>query len=153
MDAASTRVVGDPKIPVPSYTAKAKTGTAQDYIDRATAYFDNYLDPTAQKLAALDPKFAALENQQTITQAQYDALNSERDAIRNYYNINGVPVATAIVESFASLPASEQATINGTEFSVSAISAKIQTTLALSTQQKERLYALQSKIEGRGEGE
>ena len=153
LDAASTRVVGDPKIPVPSYTAKAKTGTAQDYIDRATAYFDNYLDPTAQKLAALDPKFAALENQQTITQAQYDALNSERDAIRNYYNINGVPVATAIVESFASLPASEQATINGTEFSVSAISAKIQTTLALSTQQKERLYALQSKIEGRGEGE
>ena len=153
LDAASTRVVGNSKVPVPSYTAKANTGTAQDYIDRATAFFDNYLDPTALRLAALEPKFAVLEMQQTITQAQYNALNSERDAIRNYYNINGAPVVTAIVESFATLPASEQTTIKGTEFAVGAISAKIQTTLALSTQQKERLYALQSKIEGRGEGE
>jgi hypothetical protein len=153
LNAASTRVVGDPKIPVPSYTAKANTGTAQDYIDRVTAYFDNYLDPTTQKLAALDPKFAVLENQQTITQAQYDALNSERDAIRNYYNINGIPVISAIIDSFATLPASEQATIKGTEFSVSAISAKIQAGAAFSVSQKERLYALSQKIEGRGEGE
>jgi len=153
LDAASTRVVGDPKIPVPSYTAKASTGTAQEYIDRATAYFNNYLNPTGQKLAALDSKFAALENQQTITQAQYDALNSERDAIRNYYNINGLPLVTAIVDSFATLPAMEQATIKGTEFSVDAIAAKVQATLALSTQQKQRLYALSQKIEGRGEGE
>lgn len=153
LDAASTRVVGDPKIPVPSYTAKANTGTAQEYIDRATAYFNNYLNPTGQKLAALDPKFAALENQQTITQAQYDALNSERDAIRNYYNINGLPVVTAIVDSFATLPVGEQATIKSTEFSVDAIAAKVQATLALSTQQKQRLYALSLKIEGRGANE
>ena len=153
LDAASTRVVGDPKIPTPSYTAKASTGTASDYIDRTTAFFNNYLNPAGQKLLALDSKFSALENQQTITQAQYDALNGERDAIRNDYNINGIPKVSAIVDSFATLSAGEQAKITGTEFSVNSIASKVQSIVAISTQQKERLYALSQKIEGRGEGE
>lgn len=153
LNAASTRVVGDDKIPVPSYTAKANTGTASDYITQVTAFFNDWLSPTEQKFAALDPKIAALENQQTITQSQYNALNSERDAIRNYYNINAIPKATALVDLYNSLPASERATINGTEFSVSAIASKVQAAAAVSAQQKERLYALSLKIEGRGEGE
>jgi hypothetical protein len=153
LNAASTRVVGDDKIPVPSYTAKANTGTASDYITQVTTYFNEYLDPAIQKFAALDPKFSALENQQTITQAQYDAINSERDAARNDYNINAVPKASALIELYNSLPASEQATIKGTEFSVSIIAAKVQEAAAFSSSQKERLYALSQKIEGRGEGE
>jgi len=153
LDAASTRVVGDPKVPTPSYTAKTGTGTASDYISQVTAYFNEYLNPTIQKFEALNSKLAALENQQTITQAQYDVLNSERDAIRNNYNINGVPKATALIDLYNSLPASDQATIKNTEFSVSVITAKIQEAVAFSAAQKERLYALSLKIEGRGEGE
>ena len=153
LDAASTRVVGDPKIPVPSYTAQVSTGTASDYISQVTAYFNEYLDPTIQKFEALNSKFAALENQQTITQAQYDALNAERDAIRNYYNINGLPKVIALIDLYNSLPASEQATIKGTEYSVNVITAKVQEAAAFSASQKERLYALSQKIEGRGEGE
>jgi hypothetical protein len=101
----------------------------------------------------LDPKFAALENQQTITQAQYSALNSERDAIRNNYNINGVPKATELVEIYNSLSAEDQATVKSSEFSINILTQKVQDGAAFSTTQKERLYALQSKIEGRGEGE
>ena len=153
LDAASTRVVGDPKVPVPSYTARASTGTAQDYIDKATIFFNDLLNPSIQKLQALDPKFAALENQQTITQAQYSALNSERDAIRNNYNINGVPKATELVEIYNSLGAEDQATVKSSEFSINILTQKVQDAAAFSTSQKERLYALQSKIEGRGEGE
>jgi hypothetical protein len=153
LDAASTRVVGDDKIPVPSYTPNVSTGTASDYIDRTTAFFNNYLNPAGQKLTALDPKFSALENQQTITQAQYDALNSERDAIRNDYNTNAVPKVSAIVDSFKTLPADEQAKITGTEFSVNSIASKIQAIVAIAAQQKERLYALSLKIEGRGANE
>jgi hypothetical protein len=153
LDAASTRVVGDPKVPTPSYTAQVSTGTASDYISQVTAYFNEYLDPTIQKFEALNSKFAALENQQIITQAQYDALNAERDAIRNYYNINGLPKVIALIDLYNSLPTSEQATIKGTEYSVNVITAKVQEAAAFSASQKERLYALSQKIEGRGEGE
>ena len=153
LDAASTRVVGDPKVPTPSYTATSATGTASDYISQVTAYFNEYLDPTIQKFEALNSKFAALENQQTITQAQYDALNAERDAIRNNYNINGLPKVTALIDLYNSLPTSEQATIKGTAYSVNVITAKVQEAAAFSASQKERLNALSLKIEGRGEGE
>lgn len=153
LDAASTRVVGDPKIPTPSYTAKANTGTAQGYIDKATIFVNDYLNPSIEKLQALEPKFAALENQQTITQAQYSALNSERDAIRNNYNVNGLPKAVELVDIYNSLNAEDQATVKSSDFSINSITKKIQDAAAFSTSQKERLYALSQKIEGRGEGE
>lgn len=153
LNAASTRVVGDPKVPVPSYTAKTSTGTAQVYIDKATIFFNDLLNPSIQKLQALDPKFAALENQQTITQTQYSALNSERDAIRNNYNINGLPRATELVEIYNSLNAEDQATVKSSEFSINILTQKVQDAAAFSAAQKQRLYALSLKIDGRGEGE
>jgi len=153
LDAASTRVVGDPKIPIPSYTANVPSGSTVDYIDKATIFFIDYLNPSVQKLQALDPKFAALENQQTITQAQYDALNGERDAIRNNYNINGIPKAKELVDIYNNLDAEGQKTIRASEFSVNILTKKIQDGAAFSASQKERLYALSQKIEGRGEGE
>ena len=153
LDAASTRVVGDDKIPTPSYTAKASTGTAQDYIDKATTFLNDWLSPSIQKLQALDSKFAALENQQTITQQQYTALNAERDAIRNNYNINGLPKAVALVEVYNSLTAEGQTTVKAAGLGINSISEKVQAVAAFSASQKERLYALSQKIEGRGEGE
>jgi len=104
-------------------------------------------------LQALDPKFAALENQQTITQAQYDALNGERDAIRNNYNINGLPKAKELVEIYNNLDAEGQKTIRASEFSINILTTKIQAGAAFSASQKERLYALSQKIEGRGANE
>lgn len=153
LDAASNRVVGDPKIPVPSYTTAPNTATSQDYIDKITAFINDWLSPTGQKFAALDTKLSALENQQTITQAQYDAINSERDAIRNDFNINGAPVGTAAIELFNKLSAEEQSKTKGTEFYAPTVRTGIQALFALSASQKERLYALSQKIEGRGEGE
>jgi hypothetical protein len=153
LDAASTRVVGDPKIPIPSYTANVPSGSTVDYIDKATIFFNDYLNPSVQKLQALDPKFAALENQQTITQAQYDALNSERDAIRNNYNINGIPKAKELVDIYNNLDAEGQKTIRASEFSINILTQKIQDGAAFSASQKERLYALSQKIEGRGANE
>jgi hypothetical protein len=153
LDAASTRVVGDPKVPTPSYTAKANTGIASDYTTQATAFLNDLFIPAGQKFEAINPKIAALENQQTITQAQYDTINSERDAALNNYIINVVPKGSVLIELYNALPTSEQAIIKDTELSVGAITIKIQAVQALLTQQKERLYALSLKIEGRGEGE
>jgi hypothetical protein len=153
LDAASTRVVGDSKIPVPSYTTAPNTATSQDYIDKITAFINDWLSPTGQKLAALDPKLSALENQQTITQAQYDAINSERDTIRNDFNTKGAPVGTAAIELFNKLSAGEQAKTKGTDLYAPTVRTNIQALVALSTSLKERLYALSNKIEGRGESE
>jgi hypothetical protein len=153
LDAASTRVVGDPKIPTPSYVNKVPLGSVQVYIDKATIFLDGLLNPNVQKLQALDPKFTALENQQTITQAQYSALNAERDAIRNNYNINGIPKAVELIEIYNSLTVEGQSTVKASDFSINSITQKIQAFAALSSSQKERLYALSQKIEGRGEGE
>jgi hypothetical protein len=56
----------------------------------------------------LHPKIAALQNQQTITQAQYSAINSERDAALNNYIINVVPKGAALIELYGTLPTAEQ---------------------------------------------
>lgn len=153
LDAASNRVVGDNKIPTPSYSASASTGTATSYIDKAATFLNDYLSPSITKLLALDTKFSALENQQTITQAQYDALSAERDAIRNDYNINGVPKAVELVDFYNTLSDAEKNVLKGGLFDLSVITKQIQAGGAVSAQQKERLYALSQKIEGRGEGE
>jgi hypothetical protein len=132
---------------------KVPLGSVQVYIDKATIFLDGLLNPNVQKLQALDPKFTALENQQTITQAQYSALNAERDAIRNNYNINGIPKAVELIEIYNSLTVEGQSTVKASDFSINSITQKIQAFAALSSSQKERLYALSQKIEGRGEGE
>jgi hypothetical protein len=153
LDAASTRVVGDPKVPTPSYTAKDNTGIASDYTTQATAFLNDVFIPAAQKFEAINPKIAALQNQQTITQAQYSAINSERDTALNNYIINVVPKGAALIELYGALPSAEQVIIKDTELSVGAITTKVQAIQALLVQQKEQLYALSLKIEGRGEGE
>jgi len=153
VDAASTRVVGDPKIPVPSYSTKPNTTTVQDYIDKITEFLNNYLNPAGQTFVALDSKISALENQQSITQAQYDAINSERDAARNNYNTTGITKGKEAYALFGNLSGSEQATVKGTDVDINKITEKIQSIAAFSRQQKEKLYTLSLKIEGRGANE
>ena len=152
LDAASTRVVGDDKIPVPSYTANANTGNVTDYINKATVFLNEYLNPSGRGFQALLEKIAALQNQQTITQAQYDAVNSERDAIRNTYNINGAPKATELGEIYNSLSETEKRALAG-PYVLRSIADKVLAGAALSRETGQQLKALSQKIEGRGEGE
>ena len=153
VDAASTRVVGDDKVPVPSYTASTSSLTANDYLDKAKIFFLNYLQPFYTKLQSLEPKFAALQNQQSITQAQYSALSAERDAIRNDYSINGQPKAVELFNIYQSLSLPDKSVIKGGAFDINGIAQVIQATIAQSGLQRERLDVLSQKIEGRGEGE
>jgi hypothetical protein len=153
VDAASSRVIGDDKVPTPNYVAPANSATVSDYEAKANTYVNNWLLPLVEKLQALDPKFAALENQQTITQQQYDALNAERDAVRNNYNINGIPLLAEIGNLYNSLSNTDKKTISDGTLSYATLKDKNNQLAVLSRQQKERLYTLSQKIEGRGEGE
>jgi len=153
VDAASSRVIGDDKVPTPNYVAPANSATVSNYEAKANTYVNNWLLPLVEKLQALDPKFAALENQQTITQQQYDALNAERDAVRNNYNINGIPLLAEIGNLYNSLSNTDKKTISDGTLSYATLKDKNNQLAVLSRQQKERLYTLSQKIEGRGEGE
>jgi hypothetical protein len=152
LDAASARVVGDDKIPVPSYTANANTGNGIDYVNKATVFINEYLNPSGRGFQAVIEKIAALQNQQTITQAQYDAINSERDAIRNTYNIKGVPKATELGQIYNSLSETEKRVLAG-PYVFNNLVKQIQAAAALSQETGQQLKALSLKIEGRGEGE
>jgi hypothetical protein len=152
LDAASNRVVGNDKVPVPSYTATANPFTANNYLDKARIFIQNYLQPYYTKLQALEPKFAALQNQQSITQAQYNALSAERDAIRNDYNINGLPKSVELAIIYAVLPELDKNVIKGGPYDVNTIAKTVQATTTYSNLQKEKLSALSQKIEGRREG-
>jgi hypothetical protein len=151
LDAASNRVVGNDKVPVPSYTAKASPFTANDYIDKARLFITKYLQPNYTKLQALEPKFAALQNQQSITQAQFSALSAERDAIRNDYSINGLPKSVELVLIYTFLPEIDKNVIKGGPYDINTITKTVQATTTYSNLQKEKLLVLSQKIEGRGE--
>jgi|694.fasta_scaffold02880_3 hypothetical protein len=153
VDAASTRVVGDEKVPVPSYTTPANTVDYTFYVDKAKAFINQHVLPFGAKLQALDSKFAALQNQQTITQAQYNALGAERDAIRNDYSVNGIPKGLELAQLFDSLPELDKAAVRALGLNIGEIAKTVQAAIIYSNLQKERLYVLSQKIEGRGEGE
>jgi hypothetical protein len=153
VDAASTRVVGDEKVPVPSYTTPANTVDYTFYVDKAKAFINQHVLPFGAKLQALDSKFAALQNQQTITQAQYNALGAERDAIRNDYGVNGIPKGLELAQLFDSLPELDKAAVRALGLNIGEIAKTVQAAIIYSNLQKERLYVLSQKIEGRGEGE
>lgn len=153
VDAASTRVVGDPKVPVPSYTNQTSNATVAAYEAKVVSWKDTYYLPTTSKLEAISQKIAALQNQQSITQAQYNAINSERDAVRNYYNSTAIPAVAEISDYYASLSYDDRITASNGPYSQSKIRSFLDTVLAMSTTQKEQLYALSLKIEGRGANE
>jgi hypothetical protein len=108
VNAASARVVGNPKVPEPNYgPAKpdpSAAGRAESEIKRLAAEIADLIAATAQELATLDANISVLENQSTITEAQWEAVNAERAAIVKKYNLSAPAAAAAFNEVFNSAP-------------------------------------------------
>jgi hypothetical protein len=100
VNAASARVVGNPKVPEPNYgPAKpdpSAAGIAESEIKRLATEIADLIAGTAKELATLDANISVLENQPTVTEAQWEAVNAERLAISKKYN----PVATPLNAAF-----------------------------------------------------
>ena len=153
LDAASTRVVGDDKVPVPSYTAQApiEDSTAktlsEEYLNKATILVNTIINPRAIALQALEPKLSALENQQSISQAAYDAIQNEYQNGREAYNsVVSVKVAE-LLSIYDKLPAKYQQIVDSGSISPTYIN---NTGLYIATTGKsirERLQVLATKIE------
>ena len=153
LDAASTRVVGDDKVPVPSYTAQApiEDSTAktlsEEYLNKATILVNTIINPRAIALQALEPKLSALENQQSISQAAYDEIQNEYQNGREAYNsVVSVKVAE-LLSIYDKLPAKYQQIVDSGSISPTYIN---NTGLYIATTGKsirERLQVLATKIE------
>jgi len=106
VNAASARVVGNPKVPEPNYgPVKPDPGRDAEItaeITRLATELANLLAKTNGQLTTLDANISALESQQTITDAQWEAVNAERLAITQSYNPTVVPLNAAFRETFNS---------------------------------------------------
>lgn len=104
VDAASTRVIGNDKVPTPTYTAQSAD---EDADTAAGAKILELIDQwsvganrTQQRIEALKQQVSALENQETITQQQWDTVREELVQYRREFNTNINPKFNEAIDLF-----------------------------------------------------
>ena len=90
VNAASTRIVGNDKVPAPVYTAKpidedADVNAGAEIL-RLLDQWSKGADQAQKRIEELKAKVSALEAQQTVTEQQWLTANSELNQLRNEYN-------------------------------------------------------------------
>ena len=153
VNAATTRVIGNDKVPEPNYGPSTKASVSDDeWINQYTVLYadvlNNYINTTGRSLQSIESKISALENKQTITSAQWDAINAEFLAVQDKYNSQG-PTKTAELYSFVeSATASQQRLANTEQGGLKKIQNLTQYILKTAAEIKEQLRLLASKIQG-----
>lgn len=149
VNAASARVVGNPKVPEPNYgPVKPNPGREAEItaeITRLATELASLLATTNQQLTTLDANISALESQQTITDAQWEAVNAERIAISKGYNPTVVPLNASFIETFNS--ASED-TRRAYQPVANRIRNALQELVGVAVEAKNRVNELSKKREG-----
>jgi hypothetical protein len=155
VDAATTRVLGNDKIPEPNYGPSTRDSLSDDaFADKYSLLYadvlNNYINPTGRIFQSVENKISALQNQQTITLAQWEAINSEFQAAREKYN-SEAPAKIGELNSFVeSGTARQQRVIDDERLSSSRTKLLnlIQYLLKTSAEIKEQLRLLRGKIQG-----
>jgi hypothetical protein len=151
VDAASSRIAGNDKIPPVNYgpTAPITAGAAETQLVGLQSDLNNLvkvLNARAVFLSNLGEKVAALENQATITESEWAAVDTEYQTERTNYNATVVPKIGEYIRAR-----------NSADFRVQQVTAADVKTLDIgalevvkrSRDLKERISQLQFKIEGR----
>jgi hypothetical protein len=158
VDAASTRVIGNDKVPTPNYgpteTKIENQADAEDYADKALIYINQYLNPAGRALFQIDAKLSALENQQTISPDTFSAIDSEYQQVRTTFNSSArVEAGVQYLEAFNKLTQIQRGNVNQLPTGPKNVQAKQALLIDSSNKIRQRLNKLELKIEGRGEGE
>lgn len=157
VDAASSRVIGNDKVPPPNYGPKETTENQADveaYINKSSELINQHINVAGRALTAVRTKMEALANQQSITQQQYDAVNNEFQTARQNYNARGPALASEVFAIYDRLSAAQKETVNSLQSNApTKLSGLVQLIVEQSRQLKELLYQLSLKIEGRGANE
>jgi hypothetical protein len=142
LDAASTRIVGNDKVPVPNYGPPmvSKVGVAE--IIAAYDKVDQLIKDTTVSLNDLTGQLTSLENRATITQQEWDNVNGIYQQIRQNYNSSSTLITTANSIYDKATPEARQQAINLR----SILASRIQNLLERNAQFKTRIAELQKKI-------
>jgi hypothetical protein len=153
LDAASTRVIGDDKVPAPNYGPKVMAEIAENqannelFITKAAMLTNQYINPAGRAYQAIDSKLSALENQQTITSSAWEAINNQFQQAKSAYDAGGPTLAGEVFSLYDRLAPTVQQVIVG-PFAPAKINGLITYITTQSTQIKDRLYQLSLKIDG-----
>ena len=150
VDAASSRIAGNDKIPPVNYgpPAPATTSAAETQLIALQSNLNNLvklLNARAIFLGNLNEKVAALENQQTITQNEWAAVDAEFQTERTNYNATVVPKIGEYIRARTSADVRVQQVTAG-DFKV--LDTGALEVVKRSRDLKERISQLQFKIEG-----
>jgi len=153
LDAASTRVIGNDKIPTPNYgpteTKLENQADVEDYADKALIYINQYLNPAGRNLFEIEAKLSALENQQTISPAAFSAIDGEYQQVRDTFNSNArVQASVQYLEAFNKLTQIQRGNVNQLPTGPKNVQAKQALLIESSNKIRQRINQLKLKIEG-----
>jgi hypothetical protein len=108
VNAAVTRVLGNPKVPEPNYGPPARSSAIDAEIasslTRASARLTEDIATTGQEFTRLTANVASLESRQTITAQEWEVISNERAQVAGTYNSRTVPLIRAFNSLFDVAP-------------------------------------------------
>jgi chromosome segregation ATPase len=153
LNAASSRIAGNPKIPPPNYGPPAPPDeNAQVAVTKELqaliVTISQRVNKASTERAAVKDKAAALANQQEITNDQWSALNAELQAFRADYNTNTLPLIVDFESKYERADVTVKRILRA---DYDTLTTGIKTFLSTSKGVKEQVAALQFKIAGYGD--
>lgn len=152
VDAASSRIAGNDKIPTPNYgppaPADESVGVQQlKTLQALLVEIVNDLNKRLKEVYTTEDQVKALQNQQQITANEWSAVNSEYQAGRSYYNDTVIPKIAKYNELYDSAENNVRLVLSA---DYKALDKILKDAVARSRAVREQLMALQYKIAGYG---
>jgi hypothetical protein len=149
VNAAVTRVLGNPKVPEPNYgPVEPPPGTATAQIARITeliAAADAFVAEIEPKFRTLGANISSLLSRQTITDAEWEAVAAEQSAIVNEFNQRRLPIIGPLNEEFNNSLVEAQLATAAPRL---AFNKRLQILLASNSASKTLITYLSNKIQG-----
>ena len=147
VNAASTRVVGNDKVPEPNYGPPTPPDTATQgaEIKAKVDAFADLGDKVTAAFGVVDKKIDALAAQQVVTQAQWNAVWDELTTARYIYNDSRTTIIAPLFESYERASPQVQTAYKKT---IQIARDYIQQLASFSTTAKSRMNIIASNIQG-----
>lgn len=156
VDAASSRVIGNDKVPPPNYGPREVVENQADidaWVEKSFTLLNQYINVYGREQEAIKSKLSALENQQSISQQAYEAINNEYQTARQKYNSKAPALASEAFTIYDRLLPAQKKVVEGYPNSPTKLVSVSNYIAEQGKLIRERLNQLALKIEGRGEGE
>ncbi len=152
VDAASSRIAGNDKIPTPNYgppaPADESVGLQQlKELQAGLVEIVNNLNKRLKEVYATEDQVKALQNEQQITASAWSAINSEYQTGRSWYNDNVVPKIAKWNELYDRAENNVRLVLSA---DYKTLDKALTDAVARSRSVREQLMALQYKIAGYG---